>query len=31
LGIDRFVKQLLDLKDIREAVLWFRDPDHLSP
>jgi len=31
LGIDRFVKQLLDLKDIREAVLWFRDPEHLSP
>ncbi len=31
LGIDRFVKQLLNLKDIREAVLWFRDPEHILP
>jgi len=31
LGIDRFVKQLLNIKDIREVVLWFRDPEHTTP
>ena len=31
LGIDRFVKQLLNLNDIRESILWFRDPEHLLP
>lgn len=31
LGIDRFVKQLLDLEDIRECVLYPRNPDTLEP
>lgn len=30
-GLDRFIKQLLDLRDVREAVLWFRDPEHYLP
>ena len=31
LGIDRFVRQLLELQDIREVVLFPRDPDTLEP
>ncbi|MEM5831999.1 MAG: aspartate--tRNA(Asn) ligase [Candidatus Aenigmatarchaeota archaeon] len=31
LGIDRFVKQMLNLDDIRECVLYPRDPDTLEP
>ena len=31
LGLDRFVKQLLNLEDIRECVLWPRDPEHILP
>ena len=31
LGIDRFVKQILDLPDIRDVVLFPRDPDTLEP
>jgi len=31
LGIDRFVKQLLNLQDIRDSVLFPRDPDTLEP
>ena len=31
LGLDRFVKQLLNLEDIRECVLWPRDPEHIFP
>lgn len=31
LGVDRFVKQLLNLEDIRECVLYPRDPDTLEP
>ena len=31
LGIERFVKQLLDLKNIREGVLFPRAPERLLP
>lgn len=31
LGIDRFIKQLLNLENIREAVLFPRDPERLLP
>jgi len=31
LGIDRFIKQLLNLSNIREAVLFPRDPERLTP
>jgi len=31
LGIDRLVKNLLNLDNIREAVLFPRDPERLSP
>lgn len=31
LGIDRLVKQILKLNNIRESVLWFRDVEHLIP
>jgi len=31
LGIDRFVKQLLDASDIRDVVLFPRDPNTLEP
>jgi len=31
LGVDRFIKQLLNLESIREAVLFPRDPERLSP
>jgi len=31
LGIDRFIKQLLNLENVREAVLFPRDPERLSP
>jgi len=31
LGIERFTQKLLDLKNIREAVLFARDPERLLP
>ncbi len=31
LGLGRIVKQLLDLENIREAVMYPRDPDRLAP
>jgi aspartyl-tRNA synthetase len=30
-GIDRFIKQMLNLEDIREAVLFPRDPERIHP
>lgn len=30
-GIDRFIKQMLSLEDIREAVLFPRDPERVYP
>lgn len=30
-GIDRFIKQMLNLEDIREAVLFPRDPERVHP
>ena len=30
-GVDRVVMQMLDLKNIREAILFPREPDRLSP
>lgn len=31
LGIDRFIKQLLNLENVREAVLFPRDPERIVP
>ena len=31
LGIDRLVKNILNLENIREAVLFPRDPERLAP
>jgi aspartyl-tRNA synthetase len=30
-GIDRIVKQMLDLDDVREAILLPRDPERIYP
>ena len=30
-GIDRFIKQMLNLEDIREAILFPRDPERIHP
>lgn len=30
-GLDRIVKQFLDLENVREAVMYPRDPDRLAP
>ena len=30
-GIDRFIKQMLNLKDVREAILFPRDPERIHP
>jgi len=31
IGVERFVKQLLDLQNIREAILFPRDVERLAP
>jgi aspartyl-tRNA synthetase len=31
LGIDRMIQQLADLDNIKEAILFPRDPDRLEP